>query len=94
MSDEKIIHCEKCGGDYTFGAFPFCKGNPRDHGSWDTAEQPCAPFDSENLTDGPGTVTFTSVREKVKYMDKHNLVPHKPRDSWKPGRLFLDLGKH
>ena len=26
------IKCEKCGGEYGIGDFPFCKGNPDDHG--------------------------------------------------------------
>ncbi len=93
MSAEPTVHCEVCGTDYTFGAFPFCRGNPSDHGPWIGAEEPIEALPDEHLTDEPGGITFTTMREKVRYMDKHAIQPHRNRESWKPGTLVFDMGR-
>ena len=101
MSDQTYI-CDKCGAEVGIGQFPLCKGDPSAHGPWRGAEEPMEAIDDEMLTDEPGTIHFSTIGEKVRYMDKHNIVPHKSRDGNDLNRiargptgklLFVDMGK-
>lgn len=49
--DDKTIHCEKCGGDFYEGDFPFCKGNPSDHGSMGGFDDAFEPYVDVQLLD-------------------------------------------
>jgi hypothetical protein len=40
----KTVKCEKCGGTYGAGAFPFCKGNPDDHGAMGGFDDAFEPY--------------------------------------------------
>lgn len=42
--DGKTVHCDKCGGDYVEGDFPFCKGRVEDHGRGDGFDAPFEPY--------------------------------------------------
>ena len=89
--DSKTYTCDLCGAEVGIGSFPFCKGDKNAHGQWTGAEQPCEEFFAEHLsTDGEH---FTSRRAWVRFMDKHGFEPHKPRETYNPGRIMLDLGK-
>ena len=100
MSDEgKTYICEKCGAKVGINQFPFCRGNPSDHGPWSGAEEPCEEFFAEHMsTDGEH---YTSKRAWVHDMDKRGFEPAKFRSDPVPkiargstGKLmFLDLGK-
>lgn len=49
--DDKTIHCEKCGGDYTEGAFPFCKGRVEDHGEMGGFDDAFEPYVDTQILD-------------------------------------------
>jgi hypothetical protein len=98
---EQTWLCDRCGSTVGIGQFPICHGSPTDHGPWKGAEEPMAPEDDEMLTDAPGAMRFTTVGEKVRYMDRHSIVPRRPRDGNDIGRiargssgraLFFDMG--
>lgn len=40
----EIIICEKCGGEYGIGDFPFCKGNKADHGKMHGFDDAFEPY--------------------------------------------------
>jgi hypothetical protein len=49
--DHKSIKCEKCGGTYYEGDFPFCKGSPTDHGKMHGFDDSFEPYvDTQILT--------------------------------------------
>ena len=85
--------CEKCGEEIRIGEWPFCP-----HGDVHFEVDAHEPIYYEHLsTDGE---TFTSNREKRKFMDKHGITekennPHRTR---RPARgatgksLFFDMG--
>lgn len=74
--------CMQCGHDVSIGEFPFCRGNPSDHGPWLAQEAPMEELVEEHLTDMPGGAHFTTRSELHKFLDKEHLQPHKPRDSF------------
>jgi len=41
---EDGIKCEKCGGVFGKGSFPFCKGNPEDHGPMHGFDDSFTPY--------------------------------------------------
>lgn len=40
----EMISCEKCGGEYGIGDFPFCKGNKQDHGKMHGFDDAFEPY--------------------------------------------------
>jgi len=42
--DGKTIHCERCGSDYGEGDFPYCKGDPKGHGSMHGFDEAFEPY--------------------------------------------------
>jgi hypothetical protein len=38
------VQCDKCGGEYGIGDFPFCKGNANDHGPMSGFDDPFEPY--------------------------------------------------
>jgi hypothetical protein len=49
--DGKTIHCEKCGGDYYEGDFPFCKGSIEDHDKMHGFDDAFTPYVDVQLLD-------------------------------------------
>lgn len=41
---EEIVKCDKCGGEYGIGDFPFCKGNQGDHGEMMGFDEAFEPY--------------------------------------------------
>ena len=81
MGEWKTYVCEKCGTTVRIGQFPICHGDPAEHGPWTGAEEPMEEMADEHLTDQAGEEKhFTTRRELVRFLDKENLQPHKPRD--------------
>jgi hypothetical protein len=39
-----VVLCEKCGGTYVEGAFPFCKGVPENHGEMHGFDEAFEPY--------------------------------------------------
>lgn len=48
--DEKI-RCEKCGGEYGIGDFPFCRGRREDHGEMHGFDDAFEPYIDTQLLD-------------------------------------------
>lgn len=104
--DDKTIHCEKCGGDYYEGDYPFCKGNPKDHGPMSGFDEPFEPYVDVQLLDrkdprcdgvnemGMRGVTIHSRSERREWMKKLGLQygTQKFNRSVKTG-LFFDMAK-
>jgi hypothetical protein len=86
---EKTYICDRCGATVKVGDFPFCRGSADDHdGGWRGAEEPMeAHYDEMLSTDGE---TFTSMRAKVRFMDKHAIVPKETPYTGKR-RQYFDL---
>lgn len=40
----ELVKCEKCGGEYGIGDFPFCKGDPKGHGQMGGFDDPFEPY--------------------------------------------------
>lgn len=49
--DDKTIHCEKCGSNYTAGQFPFCKGIAANHGQMHGFDDAFEPYVDTQLLD-------------------------------------------
>jgi hypothetical protein len=80
--------CDKCGSTVKIGDFPFCRGSADDHEPWRGAEEPMeAVYDEMLSTDGEH---FTSMRAKVRFMDKHAIVPKETPYTGKR-RQYFDL---
>jgi len=47
----ETVKCEKCGGEYGIGGFPFCKGNPDDHGEMHGFDDAFEPYVDVQLLD-------------------------------------------
>lgn len=73
--------CEKCHQAIVIGSWPFCP-----HDKVATRHVGFTPYFDEHLDR-----SFTSIGEKVKHMDKNNIVPADLKSKVAVGRLFLDL---
>jgi hypothetical protein len=83
--DDKTVHCEKCGGDYYEGDFPFCKGRVEDHGQMNGFDDAFEPYVDTQLLDrkdprcdgvnerGVRGVTINSRSERREWMKKLGL---------------------
>lgn len=60
--------CEKCGESVSIGDWPYCP-----HESGNNLQQPMSPYTDDMIAGSP--VEFRTIGEKVRYMDRHNLVP-------------------
>lgn len=67
--------CPNCGAELHLGQWPFCKGDPSDHAFGNNLQQPMSPYTDDMIANNP--VEFRTIGEKVRYMDRHNLVPAK-----------------
>jgi hypothetical protein len=92
MSEQEYV-CDKCGHVVRIGDFPYCGGDPRGHGPWRTADEPIEEFVDDVIAEEP--VRFSSTREWVRYMDKHDIVPREDRGNRIRGgqRIFIDMAK-
>lgn len=43
--------CDKCGSEYGIGDFPFCKGDPKDHGQMHGFDEGFTPYVDIQLLD-------------------------------------------
>lgn len=48
---KNLITCDKCGGEYGIGDFPFCKGNKEDHGKMHGFDDAFEPYVDVQLLD-------------------------------------------
>ena len=88
-----MVKCDRCGENYGIGDFPFCP-----HGKPHYAVDAHDPHHEEMLS--PSGETFTSARQRFKYMDNNAIVekdnPYRPSGP-APGStgklLFFDAGK-
>jgi hypothetical protein len=63
--------CDKCGGQIDIGSFPFCKGNPADHGHGHaTVRGDEIDFVQHNGTKEP--IRFRSRGEFKRWLKEHN----------------------
>lgn len=79
------VKCEKCGGEYGIGDFPFCKGRPEDHGPMTGFDDPFEPYVDVQLLDrkdprcngvnerGVKGVTINSRSERREWMKRLGL---------------------
>ena len=58
----KFVKCEKCGGTFGGGMYPFCKGNPSDHGVMGGHNDPIEPYVDTQLL-SPKDPRCTGVNE-------------------------------
>jgi len=68
--------CEKCGESVSIGDWPYCPHEPGNN-----LQQPMSPYTDDMIANSP--VEFRTISEKVRYMDRNNLVPrgeHVTRD--------------
>lgn len=47
----ELVRCEKCGGEYGIGSFPFCRGNVQDHGQMSGFDDPFEPYTDTQILD-------------------------------------------
>ena len=47
----ETVKCEKCGGEYGIGGFPFCRGSKEDHGEMHGFDQAFEPYVDVQLLD-------------------------------------------
>ena len=62
--------CDTCGMIYTIGEWWLCPHEPGNN-----LQQPMSPYTDDMIANSP--VEFRTIGEKVRYMDRHNLVPAK-----------------
>lgn len=103
--DDKTIHCKRCGSDYQEGAFPFCKGNPEDHGSMGGFDDPFEPYVDVQLLDrkdprctstnelGMRGVPIGSRSERRKIMKEQELQFGSQKFDDRGKRITFDMGK-
>ncbi len=47
----ETVKCDKCGGEYGIGQFPFCRGNVQDHGQMQGFDDAFEPYVDTQLLD-------------------------------------------
>lgn len=47
----ELVKCEKCGGEYGIGDFPFCRGNVQDHGQMQGFDDAFEPYVDTQILD-------------------------------------------
>lgn len=47
----ETVKCEKCGGEYGIGDFPFCRGNVQDHGQMQGFDDAFEPYVDTQILD-------------------------------------------
>lgn len=53
--------CEKCGAELNIGSFPFCKGNPADHGFMGFSKSNVFPFEARHVAPDGKPMTIDSM---------------------------------
>jgi hypothetical protein len=103
---QQKIRCEKCGGEYGIGDFPFCKGSPSDHGPMTGFDDAFEPYVDVQLLDrndprctsvnelGIRGVPIASRSERRQLMREQGLQFGTQKFDEKRGRVkTLDLGR-
>lgn len=97
------VQCEKCGGEYGIGDFPFCKGNPENHGPMGGFDDPFEPYVDTQLLDrkdprctgvnerGAKGVPINSRSERRAYMKQLGLQYGNQKFEPKGKKLFFDM---
>lgn len=79
------VTCDKCGTEYGIGDWPMCPhGKPRFH-----VDAFAPQYDEMLSTDG---LTYSSNREKVRYMDR-NAIVEKDNPYARSKALYFDMGR-
>ena len=75
--------CELCGRAVKVGEWPWCP-----HGFGNNLQKPMEEVVDEHI-DYEGTRSFTTIGEKVRFMDKNGIVPVDLKKSHGRGKLFF-----
>jgi hypothetical protein len=73
--------CDTCNHEMQIGDWPYCP-----HGRGNNLQRPMEPHLDEMIAASP--VEFSTIGEKVRYMDRHDIVP---RGTHQPSRPSADL---
>lgn len=87
VANDHVAICEKCGGELRVGMFPFCKGNPSDHGygaPLDVGDEIPGGISIEhglcNLDGSPRTYySHSEIRAEAARRGLRNVVTHVPK---------------
>jgi hypothetical protein len=72
VSVDAFMTCSRCGAELVVGDFPFCKGNPSDHGrGFATVHGDECDFVQKNGTKVP--IRFRSKQEHARWMKENHL---------------------
>jgi hypothetical protein len=97
------VKCEKCGGEYGIGDFPFCKGDPSQHGAMSGYDDPFEPYVDVQLLDrkdprcnginerGVKGITINSRSERRSLMKQLGLQYGSQKFEDRGKRLFFDM---
>lgn len=101
----ETVKCEKCGGEYTIGAFPFCKGRQEDHGVMSGFDEPFEPYVDTQILDkkdprctGVNELGFKGIpinsRSERRALMKEKGLQYGTQKFARPGKaLFFDMAK-
>ena len=103
----ETVKCDKCGGEYGIGDFPFCKGSPRDHGPMSGFDDPFEPYVDVQLLDrkdprcnsvnelGIRGVMINSRSERRRIMQEQGLQygTQKWEKRGKSEHMYFDMGR-
>ena len=73
------MKCDHCDHEMVIGDWPYCP-----HGLGNNLERPIEAV-ADDMIDYHGTRTFTTIGEKVRFMDRNAIVP-KDLSEKRPGR--------
>lgn len=65
--------CDKCGHDLRIGDYPFCKGNPADHGTV-YAKTAGFPFEARHVSPDGKPITIDSLQHLRKVEKQYGVV--------------------
>ena len=66
--------CPKCGIEYGIGQFPFCRGNPNDHGVSSFTKNSLFPFESRHVTPDGKPLIIESLHHLRAVERSHGVV--------------------
>lgn len=84
-----MSNCERCGLELQIGMFPFCHGDPMDHGKWYGAEEPIAPYFDEHISAEGAEIRTRGERRRLM---RQNGLEYKDLSKAKRGRVYAFLG--
>lgn len=78
-------HCDVCGGMIAIGDWPICNGDPLAHAPMHNASNKPMEPEVDDMIDRNEVKTWTTIGEKVRYMDRNGIVPRDVSEK-RPGR--------